>query len=182
MLYCTLCAHRGLWPLWRKVLRHSRFSNSNLIIFFKTEHLHVRQRKSKQLQLRVGSWTDSRQIMLQVCTLHMKRMISSVTATNRLHHESEYETDVFHFLFWACGCIFVLRETRCAETRLCSDLVYTGSFLLSYKLRLRILLLCVGVCCRAGSSQVSVRCERHSLVCDSAVDRGGSGGLLPGPL
>lgn len=54
---------------------------------------------------------------------------------------------------------------------------------LSYKLRLGVLFFASGgVCCRAGSSQVSVRCERHSLGCDSAVDRGGSGGLLPGPL
>lgn len=35
---------------------------------------------------------------------------------------------------------------------------------------------------RAGSSPLAVRRQRHTLVCDSAVDRGGGGGLLPGSL
>lgn len=88
----------------------------------------------------------------------------------------------FHFLFWARTNIFIFSVSVCCDSAVLWHASHLQLFL-SYRLRLRLFCVSVGgVCRRAGSAQVSVRRKRHALICDSAVDRGGGGRLLPGPL
>lgn len=113
-------------------------------------------------------------LILQVVVSYKLRAVFSVKVSMKLN--------VFHFPFWACWGIFVLRGSRCFRS-LSSELIYTCSFFWHINLDWRLKLYAVVLFShRAGSSQVSVRRERHSLVCDSAVDWGGGGWLLPGPV
>ncbi len=110
-----------------------------------------------------------------------KRLVVQLTASHWvcLRPESEDETSFVHFLFWVRTSIFIL--SVCWLLALL--VVQTCSFFVHIDSECVCVCVCLLVCLRrAGSPPVSVCRQRHSLLCDSAVDRGGSGRLLPSPL